>query len=181
MPEANVFERVRAWGAERRVRPATIERWTALADDDAEALLGLATRLRLGENQLRDLWDWLGEVALRDGVSLATLLAGTALQDPFMRGLGRADELKVFKGALRRLRFPGLAAQEAQLAGLIARLGLPSSVRVEWPDFLEGDHLSISIDVRSPDALRTVAQALVAAAALPECAQIFALLDGAEA
>lgn len=181
MPEANVFDRVRTWGAERRFRPVTIERWTALAGADADALLRLATRLRLGENQLRDLWDWLDEVALRDGVSLATVLASGSLQDPFVRGLGRADELKVFKAALRRLRFPGLAAQERQLAGLVARLALPSSVRVEWPDFLEGDHLSISIDVRSPDGLRSVAQALASAATRPECAQIFALLDGAEA
>lgn len=180
MSETSVYDRVRAYAAERRFRAATIERWTTLAAADAEALLDLAERLRLGENQLRDLWAWLEEVALREGESLASVLANGSLRDAFGFGLGRSDQHKRFKAALRRLRYPGLAAQEARIRALVEELGLPASVRVEIPDFLEGDHVTLSVDVRNAESWRRVAESLAAAAERPECTAIFRLLDGGE-
>ena len=179
MAESDVFERVRAYGEDRRFRAATLERWLGLEAENAQALLDLAERLRLGDNQLRDLWDWLEEIADRDGETLASVVQRDALRNVFRRGLGRADAFKGYKATLRRLRYPALAAQEARIAALVECLGLPASIRVEWPEFLEGDRLAIAIEIRSPEALRAAADALAGAAERPECAEIFAVLDGA--
>lgn len=178
MPETSVAGRIRAYAEERRFRSATVDRWLAAPVADAAALLELALRLRLGENQLRDLWDWLDEVACRDRQPLAAVLARPVLQDALAPSLGRTDQLKAFKASLRRLRFPALAAQEERLAGLVGALQLPPAVRVRWPEFLEGDRLEISVEATSPEALRSAAEALAAAARRAECAAIFALLDG---
>lgn len=181
MSEASVYDRVRAYAAERRFRVATIERWTTLEVADAESLLDLAERLRLGENQLRDLWDWLEEVAIREGRSVADVLASGSLRDAFGSGLGRSDQHKRFKAALRRLRYPRLAAQEERIRGLVEQLSLPAAVRVEVPDFLEGDYVTVSADVKDAKSLRRIAEALAVAAESSECATIFRLLDGDEA
>lgn len=178
MSETSLAGRIRAYADERRFRSAAVDRWLAAPAADATALLDLAERLRLGENQLRDLWDWLDEVACRDGQPLAGVLGRPALQDALAPGRGRSDQLKAFKAALRRLRFPVLASQEERLAGLVAALQLPPSMRVRWPEFLEGDRLEIAVDAANPEALRSAAEALAAAARRPECAAIFALLDG---
>jgi len=180
MPDTDWSEQVRAFAAERRLRPTCIDRWLALSATDGSALLTLASELRLGENQLRDLWEWAEEIALRDASTLAAVLESEPLRSVRGSRLGRADALKAFKAALRRLRFPEMAAQERRIAALVDRLGLPAGVRVQWPEFLEGDSLRVVIDARGAGALRAAAYALGEAAQRAECAEIFSLLDGAK-
>ena len=157
-----------------------LERWQRLGEDDAAALLHLAQELRPSENQLRDLWDWIDDIAARDGVPPAHVLAAEPVASLWRRHLGRNDKLKLLKGSLRRLRFPQLTAAEEKLAALIKTLGLPRHVRLTLPEFLEGDTLRIEITADSTAALRTAAEALRAAAATAACDQLFALLAEAE-
>ncbi len=42
-------------------------------------LAKLALDLKIGENQLRDLMDWSEEIALRDGIAMAAIFAGQAI------------------------------------------------------------------------------------------------------
>jgi len=178
MAESAVHSAIRACAAERHFRADTVERWLLLADDDGAALLELAVELRLGDNQLRDLWDWAEEIASRLEFGIAAVLTEGAVRAARDRVGSRNDKLKAVKAALRRMRFPHLARQEDRMGALVKQLDLPSAVRLEWPAFLEGDTLSIAFDVRSPAALAAVAAALAEAAQRPECTTLFALLDG---
>jgi len=170
----------RTFAAERRYSPATIERWARLAATDASALLGLVEELRPSENQLRDLWTWMEEIAARDRRTLADVLAAAPIMAARRAASGRNDRLRLLKGALRRERFPQLSAAEDQLATLIRALELPRHVRLITPEYLEGDTLRIEITANSAATLRAAAAALLAAAATPACAQLFAVLAGAE-
>lgn len=176
MADSQAGENLRAFAAERGYAPATVERWLGLSDADGEALLGLARSLRLGENQLRDLWHWAEEIAARDGGSLAEVLAATRRRAESV-GLGRADRLKRVKAELRRRRFPQVAAREDRVAALVEQLGL-SGVQIRWPAFLEGDVLRFEFEARSAEGLAAHAAALLAAAQHPACREIFAVLDG---
>jgi hypothetical protein len=167
---------VRAFAAERRYGAAAVERWLRLTDADAAALLELARELRLGENQLRDLWNWAEEIAARDGLALAVVLADDAVRAARRRALGRNDRLKLVKAALRLRRFPQLAAHEERLATLLRALGVPRNVRVVLPEFLEGDTLRVEITADSQAALRHAAARLLEAAAAAACRELFALL-----
>lgn len=176
MAESPGGESLRAFAAERGYAQATVERWLGLNDADRDALLALARDLRLGENQLRDLWHWAEEIAARDGGSLAEVLDASRSHAERV-GLGRADRLKRVKAALRRRRFPQLAAREDRIAGLVEQLGLPG-VQIRWPAFLEGDVLRFEFEARSSEGLAAHAAALLAAARHPVCREIFAVLDG---
>lgn len=162
--------------AGRRYSAATVARWRALPPRDAEALGRLVAELRPSENQLRDLWEWLADIATRDGTSLAALLERDPLASVWRRPAARTERLTALKAALRRLRYPELARAEAALAAHVAALGLPRGVRVEFPEFLEGDEVRITFAVRNPAAWAATAQALLDAAADPHCAALFALL-----
>ena len=166
----------RAFAADRRYGEATLERWSRLEPDDAAALLGLVQELRPSEHQLRDLWDWVEEIAAREHLRLAQVLALAPVASARQRDIGRNDKLKQLKGALRRLRFPQLSTAEDQLAMLIQALQLPRHVRLIVPEFLEGDTVRVEITVNSVAALQAAADALRAAAANPACEQLFAVL-----
>ncbi len=175
-----MIDPIRTCVQERRYSVATLDRWLALPKPDAQALVDLVQELRPSENQLRDLWDWAEEVGHRDGLSLAQVFAldapATARRN---RNLGRNDKLKLLKSALRRLRFPQLAATEQRLADLARELDLPRSVRITFPEFLEGDDVRVEIVADSAAALEAAAERLRAAARAPACKAIFQLLEEA--
>jgi hypothetical protein len=175
-----VTDEIRAFAHERRYGAPTLARWLALAPPDGQALLELARELRLGENQLRDLWDWAEEIAQRDHTSLVQVLAHESVTTPRRnRSLGRNDKLKLIKAALRRLRFPQLAAAEERLAALVRQLDLPHNIRVTFPEFLEGDEVRIEIVANSIASLEDAAERLRAVAGAPPFAAIFQILEEA--
>lgn len=180
MAGADVRADIRTYATARSYSAATTERWLQLCPEDAKALLQLATELRLGENQLRGLWEWSEEIAQRDGLSLARVLQHDSVRAGLRSNVGRNDRLKLVKGALRRLRFPQLAAVEQQLAALIRELELPRNVRVTLPAFLEGESVRIEITADTDRAWLAAAVSLQAAAEHPACKRLFELLGEAQ-
>lgn len=170
---------VRAYATERGFRGETIERWIRLSAEDGAALWELTRELRLGENQLRDLWEWAEEIAARDQRTLAATLAGDSLGAARRAPGGRHERLKAFKMSLRRLRFPSLARAEDRAAALIASLELPAGVRLSVPEFLEGDQVRAEIIASDAASLAAAARRLVDAATSPACEEIFELLSEA--
>jgi len=179
MNDSDLQAGIQAYATARAYGAATTARWLRLAQPDAAALLQLASELRLGEHQLRDLWDWAEEIAAREGLSLSQVLAVEPIAAARARRLGRNDKLKAIKAALRRLRLPQLAALEDRLADLIRTLELPRHVRVNLPAHLEGDQVHIEITAADAAAWRAAAAALMAAADTPACRELFRLLGEA--
>src|SRR5207248_2499222 len=152
-------------------------RWLCLAPGDGSALLDLARQLRLGENQLRDLWTWAEEIAERDHVSLMAALTHPAVGAALRRPISRNDRLKLVKSALRRLRFPHLCSREDDLATHVRLLNLPANIHLTLPENLEGETIRIDIVVGTTAGLRAAASALLAATDTAACARLFELLE----
>lgn len=147
-------EAVRAYASAKRLHDGTLDRWLRCAPGDQRALLGVAERLRLGENQVRDLLDTFEAIAVRRGCSFTEVLDDESIRGVLAAGRGRNETLSGLKRALRRLRFPQLAATEARLQGLIKGVRLPSGVAMTLPENLEGEELVVSIRGRSAEELR---------------------------
>ena len=169
---------VRDYAAGRHFSPATVERWLAYDEAGRDALLALAERLRVGENQFRDVLDMAEDVAARAGSSIAMVLGGPEVSAALSADLGRNEAIKALKSALRRLRFPQLSAAEGRLQSLIGRLGLPAGATLELPQNLEGQELRVSLRGRSAAELRARAEGLAAALGRSEIDEIFAVLEG---
>jgi hypothetical protein len=135
--------------------------------------------LKVSENHLRDLMDWLEEISLRDQLSVAEILSRremTSIQtDP---RLGRADKIKRIKENIRRLRFPRLAETEDALQRRIQELKLHPEVRLSVPAGLEGGNLRVEFHASSRDELRRLAAKIVEATDNELTRDIFALLSG---
>lgn len=170
---------IRDYASSRGFHRQTVERWLGWAEADRDCLTDLAVELKISENHLRDLMDWLEEIALRDGSRIQEILAGAPIAalrtDP---RLGRADKLKRIKEQLRRWRFPRLAAIEDGLAERIKALRLPAGIRVGVPPGLEGGRLKFEVEAGTANEMRDLTGRLRDAAATETMAEIFALLAG---
>lgn len=146
-------ERIFTYAQQKRLNPQTLARWQAWTEADQAALFAFAYELQLGENHLRDLLDWCEECVLRDGGTIAELLARPELRQPLTTKLGRNDKLKAVKEALRKLRYPRLSRLEEDLRAAVKALDLGGRVQILLPPALEGDEITVAIKVRKTQEL----------------------------
>jgi hypothetical protein len=171
-------EAILQYCAEKGFRKQTTESWLELPEGAAEALLGLATVLRIGENHFRDVLDWLEEIALRDGVDAQAVLSGEiagVLDDP---RLGRNDKLKRVKEGLRRLRYPRLAQAEEEIQRRIRELKLSPGIQISAPLGLEGGALTVQLRATTQVELKRLIGEVGEAIEKKAVGEIFDLLAG---
>lgn len=178
MNEATLVDAIRQYASERHYREKTVDLWTSLSNADARALYHLATALRLGENQLRDLWQWAAEIAVRDRTTIAAVLESPAITAALEAKLSRNDRLQRVKHALRRRRFPQLSAAEDRARSLMEAAKLPPSVRLSLPRFFEGDEVQVTCSAKTPAELHAALTAALRWAETETCRELFALLGG---
>lgn len=170
---------IRDYATAKGFHRQTIERWLAWEATDQESLQEIAVSLKISENHLRDIMDWLEEISLRDDANVHEVLARPAIlsltTDP---RLGRADKLKRIKEQLRCWRFPRLAAIEEAIRLKIQALRLPAEIRVSVPAGLEGGRLQVEFSAGSVAELAELTSRLSAAAATSWSTEIFELLSG---
>lgn len=159
------------------VRTLLAARTAAWNDEDRAALMHLVTTLQPSARHLSDVLDWIEDIVARDGGAAAALLADPELV-AVLRVSGAASErLKRWKGRLRRLRFPRLAAREAAFAASVRALALGPDVAIEPPVDFEGGAITIRIRAASAAGLAATLRRLDAALAGGEMASCFASID----
>ena len=167
------------YAKDKGFHPQTLRRWLGWNQLDRDALFRLATGLKVGENHLRDLMDWLEEIALRDQLTIDAILASKPIADIESNPrLGRAEKLKRIKEELRRLRLPRLAQLEDSIRERIQELRLHPEIRLTVPPGLEGGKLRVELSASSPEGLTKLTAKLLEAAGTDTVRQIFSLLAG---
>jgi len=175
MSEAQIRDYARGKG----LHAQTLERWLSWDQADRDALCQLAIRLKIGENHLRDLMDWLEEIALRDQSEIHALLRGKVIteieSDP---RFGRADKLKRIKEQVRRVRFPRLAQTEDSIRARIQELKLHPEIKITVPPGLEGGSLRVELSASNREQLKNQVAKLAEAANSDALGEVFGLLAG---
>lgn len=176
---ATALPSLESYAEQKRVSQPTLARWLAWAESDQRALLSLAHALQLGENQVRDFLDWLEEIVLRDGGSIAAILQRPEIRRPLQQRQSRNDKLKAVKAALRTLRYPRLARLERELHSGVTALALGRQVRLAFPPAFEGDEVTLEVRVKSAEELEAVLSRLRQRLTDGSFQRLFKLLDEA--
>jgi hypothetical protein len=156
-----------------------MERWLSWQPLDRAALAELVLALKIGENHLRDVMDWLDEIALRDRVQVHEILSRKVVSDIATDPrLGRGDKLKRVKEQLRRWRFPRLADTEDAIRAKIQGLKLKTGIKLSVPSGLEGGRLQVEFSAASHAELKQLMAALGDVLDKTDMAEIFDLLRG---
>ena len=152
-------------------------RTTTWADAERAAIADVVAALRPSPRHLADVLDWLDDIAARDALRPAAVLALPALRKALLGGGSPPDQLKRWKEALRRVRYPRLVAREQELVSAVRALDLGRNVTVAPPAVLEGGVVTFTIRAGSAAELDAVLDALGRARTSGELARLFALLD----
>lgn len=148
--------------------------WSA---DERAVLAAVVAALRPSPHHLGDVLDWLDDIAARDGVRPAAVLAQPVLTAALAARGSAPDRLKRWKEALRRLRYPRLVAREQELAATVRDLDLGRAVTIAPPPSLEGGTLTLIIRATTAADLDATLDRLDAARRRGALARLFALLD----
>jgi hypothetical protein len=152
-----INDAIRRWAAVHHLPDAQLTRWLALAHEDRVVLREMAESLHLRTGQLVAAFELLEEIALRERVTIAAIIASTEIHriiDGAGSAPGRARDLL---DTLRSRRFPRLHRMTARLGKEIAALGLPGGIRVVLPKDLSSDEVRIEICARGgADMLRLI-------------------------
>jgi len=133
----------------------------------------------MGENHLRDIMDWLEEIALRDRSRVCDVLGSKAITDiKTDPRLGRADKVKRIKEHLRRSRFPRLAETEDAIRAKIQALNLHPEIRLSVPPSLEEGRLRVEFSATNHEELKRLIAKLTEAKENSIIPEIFDLLSG---
>jgi hypothetical protein len=169
---------IRAYGTAKRFSAATLDRWLHCGPQDRTEILRIVEQLRLGENQVRDLLDALQAIGARQKRTVAEILGDEAIAGVLSAGRARNETLHALKQALRRMRYPQLAATETRLRGLAKALGLPAGVTLSLPENLEGEEIVLSLRARSAAELRRRMTGTLTALGGAELDEIYRILGG---
>jgi hypothetical protein len=170
---------IQAYANQRGFQRNTLDRWLNWAATDREALATLALSLKISENHLREMMDWLEEIALRDDKTIQAILAEKPIYDANTDPrLGRADRLKRIKEQLRRRRFPRLAETEDQIHKHINALKLQPEIRLSVTPGLEGGQLNVEFEAGTTAEFKAAVRKLGEATSLRSFSAIFELLSG---
>lgn len=131
--------------------------WTAgelaaMPAEEAEALARLFRRLKAGLNLQREILTRLREIALREGISVAGVLASPAIQeirdDP---GGDPNEKTRALRDLLRRRRYPSLSAAEDRFRALLRELPSAPGLRLQPPRDFEGRRFSLQLEFDTPE------------------------------
>jgi hypothetical protein len=167
---------IRAWATRRHLPESHLERWLALEEPDAGALLAVAEELHLRTGQLASVLELLEEIALRERQTIGAILAGDEFRR-IVRGQGSAPgRASSLLEKLRALRYPRLTSTLNRIDAEVADLRLPSNLHLLLPKDLSSDELKIQLTVRSASQLEAALRALEERK--PKLARILELLGG---
>ncbi|HKY07616.1 MAG TPA: hypothetical protein VJQ55_05220 [Candidatus Binatia bacterium] len=170
---------IRDYAERKGFHQQTLDRWLGWAPADRDALAEIAVGLKVSENHLREMMDWLEEIGLRDNTTVSEILTRSTIEssksDP---RLGRADKLKRIKEHLRRWRFPRLAALEESVRLKVQALKLPASIQLSVPPGLEGGRVQVSFSARNLDEFEKLTHRLSDVASSGILSEIFEFLSG---
>ena len=156
---------VMAWAEARRLPQSHLERWLALAETDRSILLETAERLHLRTGQFVTAFGLLEEIAVRERVNIASVLARSEIRR-ILEGTGSAPgRARMLVEQLRSARYPELKRTTERLRSEVAALALPRGINVILPRDLASDELRIEITAHGAAELERLIEAIAKRAA----------------
>lgn len=145
--------------------------------DERDIFLALVKSCQLGRNKQKQISELVEDLRGATGKSLGELWKSCGLTGPEDDGSKGADErFRRVREGLMLLRYPQLTKHERRFSQLKSALQLPPQIRLQVPDYFEGDTVSLGIEARDIEELRELTRKAVEVAQQEEMNEIFDLL-----
>ncbi len=112
--------------------------------EERQRLCRFLSRLRIGENVLREILIHLREIARRDGIGVTDLVSNSRIQRLLSNNrLSGPQKIEAVRKFLKEKRYPRLSELEGKFRLCKKRMGLPPQIEIAPPPFFEGDRFKV--------------------------------------
>ncbi len=154
-------EEVKKYILKEEVSRSNIRLLARIDSKDRLSLIPFLSRLKLGENRLREVLSLLLEISKRDGKNIENILHRPDLQATVAQEeLTTAQRTERVKQILLHLRHPRLSQQEEEFEKRIKSLLLPEGISIHHPPFFEGKGMKMVLEFESVEKYQDLVHSL---------------------
>ncbi len=154
---AEMEEEIKAYVLKEAVSRSNIRLLAKMSSEDRMALLPFISKLKLGENRLREMLTLLMEISRRDKINLKEMMVrpdiDALLSHEELTPIQRTDRIK---RVLMNLRYPNLRALEEEFEKKRKKLHLPEGVSLHPSPYFEGKELKIEFQFQTMEEYQTI-------------------------
>jgi len=154
---AQMEDEIKTYVLKEEVSRSNIRKLSALTPDDRMAIFSLISRLKLGENRLREALTLLEEISRRNQCKEKDIVQRSEIQAILsQKELTPSQKTERVKKVLADLRYPKLNQLEKAFEKKRKDLNLPSNVSLHHPPFFEGRKLKIEFQFETTDEYQSI-------------------------
>ena len=171
---ARMEDEVKRYVLKEEVSRSNIRLLARMSSQDRMAIHPLLSRLKLGENRLREMLTLLNEISRRERVSIKEIIDLTEIQ-AFLsqKELTPIQRTERVKKVLMGLRYPKMRQMEEEFEKKRKELNLPSGVSLHHPPYFEGKGLRIEFQFQTLEEFRSIVTSLSLLSDREEFKEIF--------
>jgi len=154
---AKMEDEIKAYILKEEVSRFNIRLLAQMSSEDRKVLLHLLTRLKLGENRLREILTLLMEISRRDHKTLREVIDSPELQAILSREEFTSHQrTERVKRVLLHLRHPRMRQREEEFVHRVKTFHLPEGVSLHHSPYFEGKGLKIEFQFESMEEYRAI-------------------------
>lgn len=158
---ARMEEEVKVYVLNEKVSHSNIRRLATFNSEDRSGLIQFLTRLKLGENRLKEILLLLSEISKRDGISIRDIIKKPEIETIVSDdGFTPSQRTERVKKALMRMRYPTWFKKEEEFQRKLKELNLPIGVSLQHSDFFEGRELKVSFQFETAEEYNSLISTL---------------------
>ncbi len=158
---AQMEDEIKTYVLKEEVSRSNIRKLSALTPDGRMAIFSLISRLKLGENRLREVLTLLEEIARRNQCKEKDIVQRSEIQAILsQKELTPSQKTERIKKVLTDLRYPKLNQMEKEFEKNRKDLNLPSNISLHHPPFFEGKRLKVEFQFESIEEYQSMVSSL---------------------
>ena len=158
---AQMEDEIKTYVLKEEVSRSNIRRLSTLTPDDRMAIFSLISRLKLGENRLREVLTLLEEISRRNQCTEKDIIQRPEIQAILsQKELTPSQKTERIKKVLTDLRYPKLNRMEKEFEKKRRDLNLPFDISLHHSPFFEGGRLKIEFQFETTEEYQSILSAL---------------------
>ncbi|MDO8519882.1 MAG: hypothetical protein Q7T11_06935 [Deltaproteobacteria bacterium] len=125
-------------------------------EGEREEIYAYLSSLRPNDNKLREMLEWIHDVARRDGISPLALLRGIQIPN-----LDVPQKLEFLRDSLQKVRYPRYAKKKEEFEKIIQGLKLGGKIQVIPSPFFEEGKMEIRFRIGSEEEKKEIIKRLI--------------------
>lgn len=143
-------EEVKVYVIREKVSHSNIRRFARFSPEDRVALIPFLTRLKLGENRLKEILTLLSEISMRDRLPVKEIIKRKEFESVVLNNeLTPSQKTDKIKMILTNIRYPNFFKKEKEFEKKIKDLNIPQSISFKHSPYFEGEEFKVSFNFKT--------------------------------